>query len=247
MPHDSAPVRIEAIRSEGAQVRLVSGGYDLAVTEARRAAGQNAWQIISDTSWAGYDCIPRWVMAGYRTLFEEAHEQAMAEADVVMIPGGVGALAATAAWFYRCHRDNPNLRLIAVEPLGADCLRRSALDSQGQPITVETESDTIMAGLNCGTPSPVAWPLIRDGFDAFLSISDDLAIEAMRTYYRPRGRDPRIIAGESGAATLAGLLALCGEGMIEARQRLRLDSQSTVLLINTEGDTDPVRFREIVR
>jgi diaminopropionate ammonia-lyase len=104
-----------------------------------------------------------------------------------------------------------------------------------------------MAGLNCGKPSPVSWPYIRDGFDLFLAVSDDACREAMRQYYYPEVNDSRIESGESGAATLAGLIQLCSDARLaEIKKSAGLGPDATVLLLNTEGATDPVNFRKIV-
>lgn len=104
-----------------------------------------------------------------------------------------------------------------------------------------------MAGLNCGYPSPAAWPLIKQAFDLFVAVSDDRCLDAMRRYYHPTGSDPRIVSGESGAAGLAALLALADDdSAVDARAGLGLGTDKTVLLINTEADTDPAGFRRRV-
>ncbi len=247
MPGGTAPSRIDKIRQEGADVIIVDGTYDRAVETARRQADQNDWVVISDTSWPGYHSIPLWISQGYLTLFAEIDAQLDgAQPDVVFVPGGVGALAATAAWWYSRYHAVRSIRLVSVEPTSADCLFRSIMTRDGAPVTTDAALDSIMAGLNCGTPSEVAWPYIRDRFDAFVTIDDDWAIEAMRRYYHPLGDDPRIISGESGAATLGALLALCNDASEEERGMIGLNKNTTVLLLNTEGATDPVNFEQVV-
>lgn len=248
MPKGTVPSRIENIRAEGADVRVVDGTYDVAVGCARDEAAAHGWTVISDTSWDGYEQIPRWISEGYLTIFDEIDEQLDgAIPDVVFVPGGVGALAATAAWWYRQDAAHSRTRLACVEPTAADCLYRSIVTPEGSPITTDAPLNSIMAGLNCGTPSPVAWPSIRSGFDAFVAIDDHWALEAMRTYYHPQAQDPQIISGESGAATLGALLAICrDERMASCREELRLDRNASVLLLNTEGNTDPVHFETVV-
>ena len=104
-----------------------------------------------------------------------------------------------------------------------------------------------MAGLNCGTPSLVAWPFIRAGFDLFMSISDNYAIRAMKQFHEPEPGDTPIISGESGAAGLAALLALLTDpALLEARLQINVGPQSRILLLNTEGDTDPVNYKRLV-
>jgi diaminopropionate ammonia-lyase len=249
MPGNTVPSRIDAIRSEGAQVTVINGSYDDAVMCARNEAERHGWQIISDTSWPGYEEIPRWIMAGYLTLFREVDSVLTGQdgPDVVFVQSGVGALAAAAAWHYERAAVHGSVRLVSVEPTDADCLLESAGSDTGEARSSYGRQMSIMAGLNCGTPSVVAWPLIRDRFDLFMTVTDDMCREAMRQYFRPLGNDPRIVSGESGAAGLAALLTLVqGRTCAELRQRLGLSGDSKVLLLNTEGDTDPLAFSRIV-
>ncbi|UCD17152.1 MAG: diaminopropionate ammonia-lyase [Candidatus Zixiibacteriota bacterium] len=249
VPAETVPARIESIRAEGAEVIVTDGNYDDAVERAAEDAVKNGWQIISDNSWVGYVEIPRLIMAGYLTLFEEIEDalSGVKRPEVVIIQGGVGALAAAAAWHFN-QTGSTGIRLAAVEPVDADCLLASISSPGGIPTVSQGTQKSIMAGLNCGKPSLAAWPLIRSGFDMFMTISDDYCIKAMRSYYYPSGDDPRIISGESGAAGLGALMALCHEmSLAAARESLGLDSRSTVLLLNTEGDTDPVHFSKIIK
>ena len=145
-------------------------------------------------------------------------------------------------------------RVIVVEASAADCLYRSALANaanatraSGAAVAVGGRLATIMAGLACGEASPIAWPILRDHAAAFASCPDPVAARGMRIYGQPLGDDPRIRSGESGAVTL-GLLSLLMQspGLAAARAALDLGDAARVLLINTEGDTDPARFLDIV-
>lgn len=247
MPNETVPARIENIRKEGAEVVVVDGTYDDAVRQSRLDAEQHEWQIISDTGWPGYEQIPRWVQAGYQTMFEEIHADTCNSVDVVIVQTGVGALAAAAAWYYNCAYPKPRPRLVSVEPLTADCVMQSIQSKNGEPLTIEGDPVSIMAGLNCGTPSPIAWPFVKQGFDLFMTITDEAGREAMRTLFRPTSDDQQITSGESGAAGLAALTTLINDPTFDAaREFLHLDSSARVLVINTEGDTDPVGFKAVV-
>ncbi len=250
MPGNSVRARIENIETEGAEVIIIDGNYDEAVSCAANDAAKNGWQVVSDTSWPGYEKIPRYIMAGYLTMFREIHQELKESTaiDAVFIQAGVGALAASASWFYDKEYDRSRPKLISVEPTDAACMLESIRSSAGRPISLKNNQNSIMAGLNCGTPSPVAWPFIKKGFDLFVSVSDKYDIEAMRRYYNPIDNDPKIISGESGAAGLAGLIAVCNHKSAGAiRRKLGLGDKSSILLINTEGDTDPDAFDAFVR
>jgi diaminopropionate ammonia-lyase len=249
MPHNTVNARIENIKKEGAQVVIVDGAYDEAVELAADDAQRNGWQIISDTSYEGYTEIPAWVMAGYTTLFREIDRQTSSDLqfDFIFLQGGVGSLAAAAVRYYLPRSDRGCPRFICLEPVQADCLMASIRSSAGELTRSTGRLDSLMAGLNCGTPSLIAWPILRDSVDLFLAIPDRYALDAMKTYYHPTGTDVRIVSGESGAAGLAALIALMKDRSLDgARERLGIGSSSRVLLFNTEGDTDPDHFQRIV-
>ncbi len=249
MPKNTVPARIENIRKLGAEVHVVAGDYDDAVGICQEEAERNGWQIISDTSWPGYETIPAWIMAGYVTIFQEI-DQSLSDSekiDCFIIQGGVGALAAAASWYYNTTRKAGDMKIVSIEPREAACLLESIDTEKGEPLKSRGNLDSIMAGLNCGTPSLAAWPFIKQGIDLFMTVSDSDAVDAMRSYYYPQGDDPQIISGESGASSLAALKALCEKtDYKDAREFLALKETSTVLLLNTEGDTDPEFFRKTV-
>jgi diaminopropionate ammonia-lyase len=249
MPNNATAARVAAIRSEGAKVVVVDGNYDDAVSAAKRDAAHNGWQVIADTAYAGYLAIPTHIMAGYLTIFREIDRQLQSlnspGIDYVFVQAGVGSLAAAAAWYYVNRGAAARPRLICVEPLDAACFVASA--ESGKLTTVVGKGHSIMAGLDCPTPSLLAWPLIRDSFDLFLAIGDDYAVDAMRRFYYPAGSDPRVVSGESGAAGLAGLTALLTDpALAAAKEEIAITGDSHILLINTEGATDPDHFAKVV-
>jgi diaminopropionate ammonia-lyase len=251
MPADSVPARVENIRGEGAEVVLVPGTFDDCVARCAADAVKNGWQAISDTAYPGYREIPGWILLGYTTLFAELegilHGPEQANVDAVILPAGVGGLAAAGAFYYARHYGERRPVLICVEPVSSDCFLESVRYGKGEARPTRGRQTSIMAGLNCGIPSPLAWPIVRDAVHFFLAIGDEYAEEAMRRYFHPLGMDPRIISGESGSSGLAALLALTNnEKLGKIRSRLPLEQSSRILLINTEGDTDPVNFQKIV-
>ncbi len=246
----TSEARIRAIAAQGAEVKVIDGTYDDAVRQISVDAESNGWQVISDTSWEGYEEIPTWIMQGYATLFSEAQEQLAAQGLVkpthLLVQAGVGALAASGIAFY--HRllgaDAPVC--VVVEPTEAACLLASARAGDGEPRHFPGELDTIMAGLACGDPSPIAWQLLWDCADAFVASPDYVAAKGMRVYGVPLDGDPSVISGESGAVTLGALMFLMEHAEGKAlREELGLGADSQVLLVNSEINTDPEYFRRV--
>ncbi len=242
VPPGVHPSAVQAIRDEGAEVSTVDGTYDDAVAEAARLADEIGGVLVQDTAWTGYEQIPGWIVEGYATLFAEADEQlarsGIARPDLVLVPAGVGSLLQAALAHYRGDRAVPGTVVASVEPEAAACMGPSLL--AGEAVTVPT-GVTVMAGLNCGTPSSLAWPYIVNGLDAAIAVSDEDDIRAAHDL-----ADLGVPAGPCGGAGLAAArLALTGPGSAERRRHLGVGPDSTVLLVITEGaDANPLPGRE---
>lgn len=243
VPRDMAQARIDAIADEGAKVTVMDGSYDEVVAASAALASEHAL-VISDTAWEGYTEVPHWIMEGYTTILRELDEQLArhgdTRVDLVAVQMGVGGLATAVVW----HERRPELaekpKLVGVEPLGADCILASA--QAGRIVELPGPHHTIMAGLRCGVPSLVAWPVLSRGLDVFVAVDDDWAREAMRAL-----AGVGVVSGETGAAGLAGLLALLtGPDHGEHREQLGLTPQSHVVVISTEGATDPEAYRAVM-
>jgi diaminopropionate ammonia-lyase len=233
VPRGTAQARIDGIAGEGAHAELVDGSYDQAV---ERAAGMadDTHIVLSDTSWPGYEDVPRWVVEGYETIFAESDEQSGGVVpDVALIPVGVGSLAVAAA----VHWPDAAPKLVSLEPETAACALESV--RAGEPVTVPGPHESIMAGLNAGTVSQLAWPVLRDRFDAFCSIDDSWAEDGMR-----RLAAIGVKAGEVSGGTVGAALAICGDDA--AREALEIDGDSTVWMLLTEGLTNPEAWERIV-
>ncbi|MCP5103965.1 MAG: diaminopropionate ammonia-lyase [bacterium] len=246
MPENTVPSRIENIETENGEVVLVPGTFDDCVEKCALDAETNGWQAISDTAYPGYMEIPKYIMLGYTTLFRELEDSLnLLEGpgvDVVILPAGVGGLAAAGTSYYVRRYGGKRPVLVCVEPSDCDCFLESVQYGNGEPLPTRGMQESMMAGLNCGIPSPIAWPVIRDGMHLFLAVTDNYVEDAMWSYYREG-----VTAGESGASGLAGLMALFRDSELgEARDRVSLDSDSRILLINTEGDTDPINYKRII-
>ena len=226
--------RVNGMRDDGAIVVEVEGSYEEAVRDAEAHARQTGATIVSDTSWDGYEQIPRWIMAGYTQLFEEANSQWDAPPHVVLVQGGVGGLVAAAASWFAWKFGDRRPYLIACEPDHAACLLASA--EHGEATTLIEEPRTIMAGLRCAEPSPAAWPAIAAGVDAFVTVSDQQAIDTIAALGRAADPAERIEAGPSGACGAAALVALATAPELAAlRTACRLDRSTRALVVITEG------------
>ena len=235
VPADMAKSRIDAIASEGAEIVIHDGSYDEAV--ARSASDAKPGElVISDTSWPGYEDVPGWVIAGYSTMLWEVDDEltrlSQPGPDLVAVQIGVGAFAAAVINHYRRPGVAPEPFILGVEPTHAACAIASI--EACEIVEIPGPHDSIMSGLNCGVPSPLAWPIVSRGADAFIAIEDERTRVAMRLL-----SSEGIVAGECGAAGLGGLIAwrdAFGGNLAD----------KCALIISTEGATDPGAYSRIL-
>src|SRR5499427_10721007 len=227
VPAVMPPQAAARIAGEGALVVWVDGDYDAAVRRAAEFAGaQPGRALVQDTAWDGYEQVPAWIVEGYQTLLQEVETQLDGAPDLVAVPVGVGSLAEAVVRHYR-RPGAGHPGVLSVEPDTAACVLASL--TAAQATTVATAA-TVMAGLNCGTVSSSAWPMLRAGCDAAVAVSDREALRAAGDLGRLG-----VCSGPSGAATLAGVrAALTGPGR---RAALDLGDDAVVVLLSTEGRT----------
>lgn len=251
MPKGSSQYRLERIRSEGAEAEITDMNYDDAVRMTAAEAEKHGWVVVQDTSWEGYEEIPSWIMQGYGTMSAEALEQlndcGIDKPTHIFIQAGVGALAGSVQGYFASlfKEDRPITAIVEADQ--ADCLYKSALAADGKPRVVGGEMATVMAGLACGEPNLIGWNILRDYSDVFVSCPDWVAAKGMRVLANPLLGDPKVISGESGAVT-TGLIStiMIDDAFKEAREALQLNESSQILVFNTEGNTDPFKYRSIV-
>ncbi|MGX7872237.1 diaminopropionate ammonia-lyase [Mesorhizobium sp. ORM6] len=232
--------RISAIARYGAEMVRVDGNYDDSVRRAAKVAAEKGWTVVSDTSWPGYERIPGMVMQGYTAIVREALRQIPEPPTHVFVQAGVGGIAAAVAGHLAIVLGDARPVFTVVEPARAACVVAAA--RAGRVVKVAHDQPTVMAMLECYEASQVAWRVLARVADAFMTVDEDDTVAVMRRLARPAGGDPVIVAGESGGVGLAGLI----RAMAENRNDLGLDSKSRVLVINTEGATDPHRYAELV-
>jgi diaminopropionate ammonia-lyase len=242
MPQIVSPGRSRAIEAYGAQARRVEGSFDDAVRQAAADAAAQGWHVVPDKAPDNRSPAPRDVMQGYSLMMDEAYSQSGALPPHVFVQGGVGGLAAGVCAYLWESYGSERPFFVVVEPETADCHFRSAV--AGRPTPAEGPLDSVMGGLACGEISVLAWQIIEPGVDAFATIDDDAAIDAMRLLAEGRFGDEPVVAGESAVAGLAALLLACADAT--ARATLRLHPDSRVLVLGTEGATDIDTYRAFV-
>lgn len=234
--------RRAAIAKYGAEVIRVPGNYDDSVRHAEAEAQANGWTVVSDTTYEGYRKIPIDVMHGYGVMSREIVEQyGDTPPTHVLVQAGVGAFAASVAAAFWLAWGKRRPKVVVVEPTKADCLLRSA--QAGELVAVTGALDTVMGGLACGEVSPAAWEIISAAATSYVAIDDRFALDAVRTFANPQGGDPAIVSGETGATGLGALLAAREQAKLA--DLLEIGADSRVLLLGSEGDTDPEIYKEI--
>ncbi|MGH4124542.1 MAG: diaminopropionate ammonia-lyase [Clostridium sp.] len=251
LPKGTAVRRVQAIKDLGAEAKVTDLNYDDTVRYALQKAVENGWQMVQDTSWEGYTEIPMWIMQGYSAMGYEAFRQLndleIEKPTHVFLQAGVGAMAGGVLGAYvNLYKDNHPIVTI-MEPTNAACMFKSASINDGKPHGVEGSLNSIMAGLACGEPIPIGWEIIRDFAYCFCTCPDYVTARGMRILANPIGQDEKIVSGESGAVGIGLLSILMQKKHTETiRKQLRLDKNSIVLLFSTEGDTDPINYRDIL-
>ena len=248
MPVGSTEVRRDNIRQEGAECTIETVNYDDCVRMvAAEAAKVKRGVVIQDTAWEGYEEIPSWIMEGYGTMADEASEQFGGRPTHVFVQAGVGSLAGgVVGYFANKHKDNPPIMTV-VEAEPAACLYKGAVAGDGEIRICDGEMPTIMAGLCCGEPNITSWDILKNHVTAFLAVSDDISRLGMRMLAAPLKGDSQVVSGESGAAPFGALAEIMqNDAYKDLREALKLDKDSKVLLFSTEGDTDPIRWKNIV-
>lgn len=248
MPKGSSQERLENIRREGADASITDLNYDNTVRKAAKAADENGWVLVQDTSWDGYEQIPRWIIQGYGTMAFEAYEQLSAKPTHIFLQAGVGSMAAAVSGFFaNIYPGQEKPKIIIVEPNQADCIFRTAKAADGKMHAVTGNMPTMMAGLACGEPCHIGWDVLAGTADYALRCHDAIAAKGMRILGAPSGNDPRIISGESGAVTSGAAAALLLDPAYAAlKEKLQLDKDSVILCFSTEGATDLANYRHVV-
>jgi diaminopropionate ammonia-lyase len=248
VPAGTIRARIEALEGEGADVVVHHGDYEDAVATMAREAARQGWVIVSDTSWPGDEAeawdetkasyyTPHLIMAGYSRIFDEARAAWDVPPDFMFIQAGVGGLLAAGAAWCAGHR---SIGVVSCEPITAACVLAAA--AAGKPTRIAGTLGTTMAGLKSAEVSLAAWPIIATSVQAFVTARDEDSYDMMR-----RLATAGIVAGPSGACSLAALAVVMHDpDFAPVREHLGLSNMSRVLVVNTEGNTDPELMKRVV-
>jgi len=235
--------RGKAIQNFGADVVKVKGNYENSLLECIKKSTENNWQIIQDVAWKDYILIPTLTMAGYSVMMKEIVDQLNNEKiSHIFLQAGVGGMAgAMIAGAARYLKNIPNM--IIVEPDSAACVMESIKTGKIEKINIKKES--LMGGLSVGKPSLVPWQILKKSVNSCISLPDDDIGKTMKLLANASFGDNKIIAGENSAPGVISLIASCNDENI--KNKLNLDSNSNILLIGCEGDTDHEMYQKLLK
>lgn len=248
MPKGSSLRRLKHITDTGAEGFITEWNYDDTVRYVAEQAEKNNWVVVQDTAWEGYEKIPEWIMQGYSMIGAELEEQLKEQRPThLFLQAGVGSFAAAVLGYMALLYGEELPKTYIVEPDVADCYYQSFKANSSHAVNVGGAMQTIMAGLACGEPNETAWNIISEYAHGGFSCDDWIAELGMRVLGNPLGEDDRVISGESGAAPV-GLVydLMTAEDSIGIAKEIGLDEKSVILVISTEGDTDPNHYRKVV-
>ena len=241
MPNTSSQARINNIKEFATEVFIVDGNYDFATDKAKEFSENENAILVQDSSWDGYEEIPLIIMQGYLSLIDEIYEQLDGnDFTHIFLHCGVGSMPAAIEAYLVNKFPSNKPKTIIVEPHKANCFYHSIKLNDGNPHSVFGKLDSIMAGLSCGTPSKLAWEIISKHSNYFISCNDEITKIGMMELAKQN-----IVSGESGAVSY-GILKYAFENDKSIFEKLEINSDSKIMLISTEGNTDPEFYNSIV-
>ncbi len=235
--------RGKAMEALGADVVKVKGNYEKSLIECIKQSLENNWQIVQDVAWKDYMLVPTLTMAGYSVMMKEIVDQINNEEIThIFLQAGVGGMAgAMVAGVARYLENTP--KMIIVEPDSAACVMESIKTGKIEKINIERES--LMGGMSCGEPSLVPWEILKKSVNNCISLPDDDIGKAMKLFANASFGDDKIVAGENSAPGVISLIASCNDENI--KNKINLNSNSNVLLIGCEGDTDQEMYQKLLK
>jgi diaminopropionate ammonia-lyase len=234
--------RAKAMRNLDAEVIRVKGNYDNSLKECIEQSNINSWEIVQDVSWEGYKEVPKLIMAGYTIMVKEIIDEIEKNSVThVFLQAGVGGMAAAMiAGFAKLSKTIP--QFIIIEPENADCVFQSIKNNK--PTTVDIKKETVMGGMSCGDVSSIAWEILKNSANYCLTIPDEAISTAVALLAEKRLSNEKIVGGE---CAVPGIIALIGSfNNKEYLDKLKLNSESNVLLFGCEGLTDNTMYQKLL-
>jgi len=234
--------RGRAMEDLGAEVIKVKGNYEKSLIECIKQSTENNWQIVQDVAWDNYLLVPKYTMAGYSVMMKEIFDQLQnKQITHIILQAGVGGMAgAMIAGIARYLTNIPTT--MVVEPDSAACVLESIKTGKIEKIDIKRES--LMGGMSCGEVSLVPWEILKNSIKYCISLPDDDIAKTMKLLGNASFSNEKIIAGENSAPGVISLIASCEDQKI--KKELNLDSNSNVLVIGCEGDTDREMYEKLV-
>ena len=235
--------RGKAMEDLGAEVIKVKGNYEKSLIECIKQSTENNWQIVQDVAWKDYMLVPKLTMAGYSVMMKEIVDKInVEEISHIFLQAGVGGMAgAMVAGVARYLKNVP--KIIVVEPDSAACVMESIKTGKIEKINVVRES--LMGGMSCGEPSLVPWEILKKSINYCISLPDEDIARTMKLLGNGNFSDEKIIAGENSAPGVISLIASCNDEKI--KNNIDLNSNSNILLIGCEGDTDQEMYQKLLK
>jgi diaminopropionate ammonia-lyase len=245
VPSYTVQSRMDAIEEHTDSLIKINGTYQETVDFCYHEADKYKRQVITDSSSETSYQSGKIIMEAYLTMFYEIEEEkehaALAKIDHIFLQCGVGSLTASGLYFY-LNQNKEAPKIINVEPFEADCVYQSILS--GKLSKAKGSMKTMMAGLNCDLPSFLAWNLFKEHLEYTMLIDEKSVEKALQIYNSPIGDDDKIISAESGAASLAAVIEVLSDK--NSRKKLEITQDSSIMIINTEANTDPENIKRIL-
>ena len=234
--------RGQAMAELGADVIKVKGNYENSLIECIKQSTENNWQIVQDVAWKNYTIVPKYTMAGYTVMMKEIIDQIdKNKISHIILQAGVGGMAGAMIAGIARYLENVPITLI-VEPDSAACVMESIKSGKIEKIDIKKES--LMGGMSCGEVSLVPWEILKNSVKFCISLPDDDIAKTMKLLGNCSFSEEKIIAGENSAPGVISLIASCENDKI--REKLNLNSNSNILIIGCEGDTDKEMYQKLI-
>ena len=234
--------RVDAMKKLGAEVIKVKGNYENSLNECIRQSKKNNWQIVQDVAWENYIDVPKLTMAGYSVMMKEISEQINNQKiSHIFLQAGVGGMAAgMVAGIAKYLNYNPVI--IIVEPESAACVLESIKKGKIKKILIEKES--ILGGMSCGEVSLIPWKILKNSLNYCVTVEDDEISKTIKYLANSAFCGEKIVGGECSTPGIISLIGLSNDQY--AKNEIKLDEKSNVLIIGCEGDADENLYQELL-